>query len=81
MINNTSSEMETGYSEANATFSVCYLHISGYECILSIQAETGTEVLKKAESAIAHLTEAKCLPLRKDIPNFDRGFDCQSVWQ
>jgi len=70
MINNSSSEMETGYSEAIATWSVRYLEPSaGFECVLSIQDETGADVLKKAEKAIEYLVEAKCLPLHKENQN------------
>jgi hypothetical protein len=60
-----------GYSEATATWSVRYIYNNGFECILSLQAESGAEVLKKAESAIAHLTEAKCIPLHKESRNID----------
>jgi len=48
-----------GYGEATASWATRYIDPSGFECILSLQAETGAEALKKAESAIAHLTEAK----------------------
>jgi hypothetical protein len=58
-----------GYSEALATWSVRYLDPSGFECILSIQSESGSEALKKAQGAISHLTEAQCIPLRKDSHN------------
>ena len=60
-----------GYSEATATWATRYVDPSGFECILSIQAETGAEALKKAESAIAHLTEAQCIPLRKESRKTD----------
>ena len=53
----------SGYSEALATWTTRYLDPSGFECVLSIQAETGIQVIKKAEGAIAHLIELKCLPL------------------
>lgn len=56
-------EGQPGYSEALATWTTRYLDPSGFECMLSIQAETGIQVIKKAEGAIAHLTELKCLPL------------------
>ena len=56
-------EGRDGYSEALATWTTRYLDPSGFECMLSLQAETGIQVIKKAEGAIAHLTELKCLPL------------------
>jgi len=57
------SESEVGYSETLATWTTRYVDPSGFECLLSIQAETGSQVIKKAEGAIAYLTELKCLPL------------------
>ena len=57
-------EGEVGYSEALATWTTRYLDPTGFECVLSIQAETGIQVIKKAEGAITHLTELKCLPLQ-----------------
>ena len=52
-----------------STWSVRYFDPSGFECILSIQAETGSAVLKKAEGALSHLTEAKCIPLHEGDHN------------
>ncbi len=66
MSNYEVNEGSFGYSEVTATWATRYLDPSGFECILSIQAETGAEALKKAEKAIAHLTEAKCLPYHKN---------------
>jgi hypothetical protein len=57
-----------GYSEATATWSVRYIY-NGFECLLSIQAETGSEALRKAESAISHLIEAECAPFHKNATN------------
>jgi len=54
-----------GYIEATSTWSTRYVDPSGFECLLSIQAETGSEALRKAESAISHLIEADCLPVHK----------------
>ena len=73
MSNNTGNQLEGsfGYSEATATWATRYIDPSGFECILSIQAESGAEALRKAESAITHLTEAKCVPLHKEIHTID----------
>ena len=67
MSNDTGNSLEGsfGYSEVSATWTTRYLDPSGYECMLSIQAETGAEALRKAESALTHLTEAKCLPYHR----------------
>jgi len=69
-VENSSSSFEStsGYTEAISTWSVRYLD-RGFECILSIQAESGSEALKKAVGAIEHLIEAQCIPLHKDSPN------------
>ncbi|MGI6276846.1 MAG: hypothetical protein ACOYKH_04160 [Brevefilum fermentans] len=57
-----------GYSEGTATWATRYIDPSGFECMLSLQAESGLEALRKAESALAHLKDAQCIPLRKDSP-------------
>jgi hypothetical protein len=61
-----------GYIEATATWSTRYIDPSGFECLLSIQAESGSEALKKAESAISYLLDAQCIPLRKEAHNGDK---------
>ena len=73
MSNNAGNQFEGsfGYSETTATWATRYIDPSGFECILSIQAETGAEALKKGESAIAYLTEAKCIPLHKESRTTD----------
>ena len=70
-MSNTSTNLETlsGFSETISTWSVRYLDPSGFECILSIQAGTGSEALIKAESALSHLVEGKCIPVRKEAHN------------
>jgi hypothetical protein len=67
------SEQIVGYSETLVTWTTRYIDPSGFECLLSLQAETGAEAMKRAESAIAHLTEAKCIPLQKDSHNGHTG--------
>lgn len=71
MSNDTASPLDGafGYSEASATWSTRYIDPSGFECLLSIEAETGAEALRKAEGALTHLTEAKCLPYLKQGHN------------
>jgi hypothetical protein len=56
-------EKEVGYTEALATWMTRYEDVSGFQCQLSLEAETGAEVLNKAEAAVAYLTESKCFPL------------------
>lgn len=54
---------ELGYSEALAIWMTRYVDISGYQCQLTLEAESGAELMKKAQGAIAYLTECKCTPL------------------
>ncbi len=65
MTNNTSNpaEREFKYSESLAQWSTRFKHPSGFDCQLTIEDETGQEVLKKGEAAITFLLETKCLPL------------------
>ena len=74
MDNNSSDSMvnQVGYSEALATWAVRYVDPSGFECMLSLQAETGAEALKKAESALTHLVNMKCIPLEKGTLKADQ---------
>ena len=58
-----------GYVEATATWATRYLDPSGYECLLTIQAESGSEVLQKAKVALGHLTNSQCQPLHKENKN------------
>lgn len=57
------------YSEALASWSVRYRDPTGFECQLTLEAETGKEVLVKAEAALARLIEAKCEPLHNGNGN------------
>ncbi len=68
MSNRTESinERFIGLGDTGATWSTRYRDPSGFECMLSLQAENGSEALKKAASVLAHLSQAQCTPLRKD---------------
>ena len=46
-----------------ATWSTRYLDPLGYECLLSLEGENGSAVLKKAVGSLAHLIENDCQPL------------------
>ena len=63
MSNENFSEQQIGYVDSVATWSTRYLDPLGYECLLSLEGENGSEVLKKAISALAHLIENDCQPL------------------
>jgi len=60
----STSDKEFIYTEALAQWSTRYQDPSGFSCQITIEAESGVEVLKKAAGAIAHLIELKCEPLR-----------------
>lgn len=56
-------EREFAFSEALATWCTRYMDGSGYECVLTLQAETGADALKKAQAALSKLSESGCTPL------------------
>ena len=62
------SEQILSYTEALATWSVRYTDPTGFPCQLSLQAETGSELLAKAKGALEYLVEAKCLPFHSESP-------------
>jgi len=69
MSNENLSEQQIGYVEAMASWSTRYLDPLGYECLLSLEGENGSEVLKKAIGALAHLIENDCQPLLSNNHN------------
>ena len=77
MMNNSinPSEQVLSYSEAMATWSVRYTDPTGFQCQLSLQAETGSELLAKAKGALEYLVEAKCLPFHSESPNGNKKAD------
>ena len=57
--------------ESTARWSTRYLDPNGFESQLTLEAESGIEVLKKAASAIAYLKESKCLPVSQSTQGFN----------
>lgn len=51
--------------EGSAFWSVKYLNPNGFLCQLSLEASTGIEVLKRAQSALEHLKGMQCVPIQK----------------
>ena len=47
---------------ASATWSVRYRDPSGFDCQISLESASGVEVLQKAQSALAKLSESGCTP-------------------
>ena len=50
------------FSEAPASWNTRYLDPNGFECQITLRAETGSELLEKAASAIAYLLKNGCIP-------------------
>ena len=62
MTTNHTPKSEVLFSEAPASWNTKYLTPEGFECQITLRAETGAELLNKAASAIAHLLKTGCLP-------------------
>jgi hypothetical protein len=65
-INSTKSE--TQMAEAPASWNTRYISPEGFECQLTLRAESGSELLEKVNSAIAYLLTNDCVPY-----TFNRG--------
>ena len=50
------------YNESPASWNTRYLDPSGFECQLTLRAETGQELLERAHGAIAFLLKNGCVP-------------------
>ena len=50
------------FSEAPASWNTRYVDPDGFECQLTLRAETGQELLDKVSGAIAHLLKNGCQP-------------------
>lgn len=46
-----------------AVWTIRYLDPSGFECQLSLEASSGSDVLKKARGAVEYLKETQCSPI------------------
>ncbi len=61
MSDNTVSK-SLNYLEAPASWNTKYLSPEGFVCQITLRADTGRELLEKAQAAMAHLLEAGCAP-------------------
>lgn len=50
------------YLEAPASWNTRYLSPEGFVCQITLRADTGRELLEKAQAAVTHLIEAGCTP-------------------
>jgi len=62
MTTNHTPKSDVLFSEAPASWNTKYLTPDGFECQITLRAETGAELLEKAASAIAHLLKSGCVP-------------------
>ena len=49
-------------TEAPASWNTRYIDAAGFDCQLTLRAQSGAELLKKAQAAINALVEAGCTP-------------------
>ena len=62
MTNNNSTELGTQMAEAPASWNTRYISPEGFECQLTLRAESGSELMEKVNSAIAYLQTHECTP-------------------
>jgi hypothetical protein len=54
--------------DTSAIWTVRYIDPSGFECQLSLEGSSGSEVLKKAQAAIERLKESQCSSIHRSTP-------------
>ena len=62
MSDNNSNNNDVLFTEAPASWNTRYISPDGFECQLTLRCEKGTEILAKAEAAIASLLNAGAIP-------------------
>ena len=62
MSENPSVKSNTAVTEAPASWNTRYTSPEGFICQITIRADSGKELLVKAQAAIAHLLEVGCTP-------------------
>jgi len=62
MTNNNSTQSETQMAEAPASWNTRYISPEGFECQLTLRAESGSELLEKVNGAIGYLLANDCIP-------------------
>jgi len=60
--NNNNHSNEFLFSEAPASWNTRYVDPNGFECQLTLRAETGQELLEKVDGAITYLQKNGCQP-------------------
>ena len=64
MTENSKTKQNEGllFTEAPASWNTRYVDPEGFECQLTLRAETGQDLLEKVNAAIAYLLENGCVP-------------------
>ena len=55
-------------TESPASWNTRYIDPSGFDCQLTLRANSGAELLKKAAAAVAALIDAGCIPANYNRP-------------
>ena len=59
---NTKQNDRVSFTEASASWNTRYVDPNGFECQLTLRADTGKELLEKVSSAITFLLTNDCVP-------------------
>ena len=59
---NINQTQELLFNEAPASWNTRYISPEGFECQLTLRAESGSELLEKVNGAITHLLNSDCQP-------------------
>ena len=62
MTNNNSTKSDTQMAEAPASWNTRYISPEGFECQLTLRAESGSDLLEKVNNAIVYLLNNDCIP-------------------
>jgi hypothetical protein len=66
-ISNVNQGQEILFSEAPASWNTRYISPEGFQCQLTLRADTGQELLERVKGAISHLLSNGCYPYSNNI--------------
>jgi hypothetical protein len=91
--NNNHNGKSSDFPEAPASWNTRYITPEGFECQITLRGENGTELLEKAEKAIAYLLSNACTPYtyyrngsrqvenkQEEIKQEDEKYDENPTW-
>ena len=61
------------HSEAPASWNTNYIDPSGFVCQITLRANSGNELLEKANGALHHLVKSGCEPLNRNRKSISKG--------